>query len=186
MIRGPGGRATTALSLILIATSAGCSRLPQITPEPEDQVVPESSPETQWGEPTDGWRLSLALDHTTYAHDAPIVATIRFQNVSGHEQRLGGDGRDFDHDLDCTTADGRRVPLTSYGKLMVENRGLGKATGGVLPPQGQTVVQLAISRHLDLSLPGRYRLVVSRQVFANEDPNAPRVVSNAVEFVRQE
>ncbi|MBL8749291.1 MAG: hypothetical protein JNK78_09025 [Planctomycetes bacterium] len=145
-----------------------------------------SQASTEWGEPTNGWRLSLSLDRATYAPDEPVVATIRFQNVSDHAQQLGGNGRDFDHDFSCTGVDGAPTPLTAYGKLMVENRGLGKATGGTLPPMGEISVQVPVSRHLDLSMPGRYRLEARRQVFANEDPAAPHVVSNTVEFTRSQ
>lgn len=177
---------TAAPWLHLIAICAGCAQMQQTTNQPEGNAMTAPTSEAAWGEPTGGWRLSLSLPQATYAPDAPIVATIRFQNVSAREQQLGGNGRDFDHDFVCTLGDGAPVALTSYGRLMIENRGLGKSTGGVLPPRGQTEIQVQISRHLDLSLPGRYRLVASRQVFANEDPQAPFVVSNTVEFVRSE
>ena len=59
-----------------------------------------------------------------------------------------------------------------------------KTSGGVLRANQQIVVELSLARHLDLSLPGKYRLKISRQPdeSASGAPSAPLVVSNTIEF----
>ena len=142
----------------------------------------------QWGEPVKGWRLSLSLDKTSFATEEPVLATIVFQNVSNREQTLGGHGRDFDYTLDCKTDYGEKVPLTLFGKMMLANREIVKTTGGVLQPKEQIVVEVSISHHLDLSLPGKYRLYVSRQADASASggPDEPFIASNMIEFKIEE
>jgi hypothetical protein len=138
----------------------------------------------EWGRPVAGWRLSLSLDGKEFPTEERIAATIVFQNVSDREQRFGGHGPDFDYTLECTIGDGERVLPTSFGKTMLANRDLVKTTGGVLQANQQIVVELSLTHHLDLSLPGKYQLKVSRQAdeSASGTPNAPIIVSNTVEF----
>jgi hypothetical protein len=139
----------------------------------------------QWGEPVNGWRLSLSLDKEIFTVEEPILATIVFQNVSTREQALGGHGRDFDYTLDCKTDYGEKVPFTLFGKKMLVNREIAKTTGGILQPKEQIVVEVSISHHLDLSLPGKYRLSVSRQALLDQ-PGEPFILSNTVEFKIEE
>jgi len=135
----------------------------------------------EWGEPVKGWKLSLSLDRTEFIAGEPIVATMVFRNVSSHEQVLGGHGRDFDYVMDCKTDYGEGIPLTLFGKRMLANRELVKTTGGTLKPNEQIVVEVVVSRHLDLSLSGKYRLSASRQALV-DGKDEPFVVSNVVAF----
>jgi hypothetical protein len=64
---------------------------------------------------------------------------------------------------------------------MLANRELVKTTGGTLKPNEQIVVEVVVSRHLDLSLSGKYRLSASRQALV-DGKDEPFVVSNVVAF----
>jgi hypothetical protein len=138
----------------------------------------------EWGRPTNGWRLSLSLDRNEFITEERIVATIVFQNASDREQRFGGHGADFDYVLDCSMVHGERVPPTLFGKMMLANREFAKTIGGVLQAKQQVVVEISLAHHLDLSLPGKYLLTVSRQAdeSASGAPNAPLILSNTIAF----
>jgi hypothetical protein len=109
------------------------------------------------------------------------MATVSLQNVSASERWFGGYGRDFDHDFDCRFEDGAPVPLTRFGRTMVANRGLGKTVGGRLQPQESISVEVSLTRHLDLTLPGTYALVVTRMIHGTDEVGA-LIRSNRIEL----
>jgi hypothetical protein len=134
-----------------------------------------------WGDPVKGWKLSLSLDRKDFLAGEPVMATMVFRNVSSREQTLGGHGADFDYVLNCQTDYGEAIPLTLFGKRMLAGRDLVKTTGGTLKPNEDIVVEVVVSRHLDLSLSGKYRLSASRRALVDEE-GEPFVISNSVEF----
>lgn len=136
----------------------------------------------EWGDSVTGWRLSTSLDRTRFVPGETIIVTIVFKNVSDQEQDYGAKGKDFDHNLDCRNEQDEKVPLTLFGKRMVDNRGEGRYIMGELASQEQLVSEISLARHLDLSLEGKYKLRVSREIFPHEDQNEPPVVSNTVTF----
>lgn len=111
-----------------------------------------------------------------------MVATVVFQNTASTPRAIGGNGPDFDYNLDCRNQQNEKMPFTLFGKRMLENRGLGKVTGGVLEPGGKVVAEIVLNRHVDLTLPGPYTITVSREVIANQGKGGPIVGSNAVSF----
>jgi len=142
----------------------------------------------EWGSPVAGWRLSLSLDRKEFQPEQRIVATIVFQNISDREQRFGGHGPVFDYVLDCRMDYGQKVPPTLFGKTMLANRELVRTVGGALQAKQQVVVEISLTRLLDLSLPGKYLVNVSRQVDASASgaPSDPFIVSNTVAFELKE
>jgi hypothetical protein len=135
-----------------------------------------------WGPTVDGWRLSLSLDKPQFARGEKIVAAVVFQNTAAAPRGIGGSGVDFDYDIECRDQQGLPIPLTLFGRRMLENRGEGKATGGTLGPGEQVVAELALSLHLDLTLPGRYTVSVSRRPDTRNPGRAPVVKSNVASF----
>lgn len=139
----------------------------------------------EWGKPVGGWRLSASLDKDVFKTGEPIILSIVFENASEKKQAYGAQGKEFDHDLNCRSASGE-APLTLYGKRMKDNRGRGRYVDGELAPGQNLVSEIALSRHLDLTLAGKYSLTVVREVFPHEGRNEPVVVSNTCSFEIQD
>ena len=153
-----------------------------ITSEHEKKQRTVDMSDMPWGPTVDGWRLSVSLDKTQFFQGTRIVATIVFQNLATQPRSIGGHGVDFDYELDCRNQQETRIPFTLFGKRMLENRGEGKATGGVLEPGDRIVAEIILSRHLDLTLPGRYAITVSRKAIAGAPDHETVVTSNTFSF----
>jgi hypothetical protein len=138
--------------------------------------------ELKWGPSAGGWALSASVDKPVFAAEEPVLVTLVLKNVSSEPQGYGAQNKDFDYALDCKDELQESIPLNRFGKRMVENRGRGRFITGVLNPQEQLVNEISATLHLDLSLPGKYTLVVKREIFPGETKDEPTVVSNPCTF----
>lgn len=135
-----------------------------------------------WGKPVNGWCLSASLDKMTFKSEEPIYVTVVFENVSEQTQGYGAQGKNFDYELVCLDKAGKEIPLTLFGQRMKENRGEGRYIMTELLPKQNIVNEISLTLHLDLSLPGKYTLTVSREIFPHEGSNESLVIANELSF----
>ena len=140
----------------------------------------------EWGKAVEGWRISASLDKNAFKLDEIIIVTVVFENVSERKLVYGAQGKDFDYILDCRNDRDEKMPYTLFGKRMEANRGMGKYITSELAPKEKLVNEICLTRHVDLSLPDRYRLTVSREIFPHEGRSEPPVVSNTCVFAIRE
>lgn len=138
--------------------------------------------ELAWGSTIDGWRLSASLDRPVFQVDEPVRVSVVFQNTADRPLPYGAQSKDFDYDLDCRDEAGKQVTVTRFGQRMMDNRGLVRYISSQVSPGGQLVNEISVSRHLDLTLAGKYTLTVARFAFPDSGQPGPRVVSNTVSF----
>lgn len=137
--------------------------------------------ELAWGATVGGWALSASLDKASFQAEEPVLVSLVLKNVSDGPLSYGTQNSDFDYVLECKNAQQEVVPLTLFGQRMQENRGRGRYVSKALLPQGQVVHEISATRHLDLSLPGKYTLIVTREISPGEN-DGQRLVSNPCVF----
>ncbi len=136
----------------------------------------------EWGKTVNGWRLSLSLDKKIFVPEEKILITFVFENISDQTLQYGAQGKDFDYILNCKNEAGEEVPLSVFGQRRKANRGMGRYIVSELKPKQNLVAEVSLTRHLDMTLSGKYTLTVSREIFPHQGRNDPPVISNTVTF----
>lgn len=126
--------------------------------------------------------LNISLSRDVFPPGEPIWVRVVFENVSSTEQEYGAQSKDFDYILYCVDEQGGTVPPTLFGVRMAGNRGRGRYIRSVLGAGQQLINEILVSRHLDLSLVGKYSLRLTRDVFPNTAAHGPTIASNVCLF----
>jgi hypothetical protein len=170
-------RRVFGMGLLLSLISVGCTGN-----SPKLMNRGDSMKDLEWGKTVAGYRLSASLDRAAFKPHEAVVVTVVFENVTDRDLPYGAQGKDFDYTLDCRNEQENQVPFTLFGQRMKANRGQGRYITAELPPKECLVNEISVSRHLDLSLSGKYTLTVSREIFPHQNQNEPPVVSNTLAF----
>lgn len=72
--------------------------------------------------------------------------------------------------------------MTLFGKRMKDNRDMVKHIMGYLPSKELLINEIVLNRPLDPTLPGKYVIKVTREIFPNEGRGEPPVVANSCTF----
>jgi len=128
------------------------------------------------------WSLSVSTSKSTYKVCEPVIITVVLENISGEQQPYGIQDKDMDFILDCRNDRDEKMPFTLFGKRMIENRGIGRYIQGELEAGEKLTNKINLTQHVDLSLPDRYVLKVSREIFPHKGSPMPPVVSNKISF----
>jgi hypothetical protein len=125
---------------------------------------------------------SMSNPSPTFKGGDAIRVSLVFENTTDKELPYGAQAKDFDYPLDCRDERGERVPLTRYGHQMEANRGEGRYILSQLGPGQSLKNEILVSRHVDLTLPGKYTLKVTREVFPSRGSGEEPVASNTCSF----
>lgn len=102
-------------------------------------------------------------------HWQPLLLELAVVNTSGNKLVMGRFPPDYDFDLKVYDLTGKPVPRTSFGQKVHSIRGsrrifslpIGSVT---LMPRESMQTRVNLSRHFDLSLPGKYFVQATRFV----------------------
>lgn len=151
-------------------------------------IAPSTAGTTQKGAAVSvGYRLTASMEKKQFSTEEPVYVSVVFENISGRELPYGAQGRDFDYLLECHYAPAESAPLTLapstvYGQRLAANRGEGRYIKSSLPMGGQLVNPLNVSRICDLSMPGRYTVQVTREVFPQRNQGFPVLSTEVLAF----
>jgi hypothetical protein len=127
------------------------------------------------------YRLVASLSKAVFKADEPVRVKVVFENASDQELPYGAQAKVFDYYLDCRDEQGEPMPFTRFGQRMAGNRGEGRYITSTLPAAEQLVNEISVSRQVDLTLPGRYTLRITREIFPGQG-SSDRVHSNVCSF----
>jgi len=134
-----------------------------------------------WGNPVEGWQLSISVDKDKFLLGEPIYVTMVTKNISNKDLRIPASSKWTTYWFHLRD-EFSKVPLTRFGRRMEENRGEGSYAEPEIPPDDTIVLEMPVSRLFDLSLSGAYTLEVSRMVFRQGTSEEVPLVSNKISF----
>jgi hypothetical protein len=115
---------------------------------------------------TQPYSLRVALKPGELRAGAPLFVEVTLRNLSRSTARIGQSSLLFDWRYELTWQDGAPVAMTRYGTE--GRRSAESGTPGAilrtLAPGEELKAEVPLHRIFDLSISGRYRLVVSRQL----------------------
>jgi len=136
----------------------------------DKRTEPPSEEGRIWGEPVDGFAISIAP-----VHDESVSVLIK--NTSAEEKKVTIPAWLHYLQINLTTPDGAQVPLKAYGKQFLESAQTQKPLDREFPPGKYMAIEIPIGALYDLKRPGTYRLALSCPVPG--EPTAT-MVSNEV------
>jgi hypothetical protein len=136
-----------------------------------------------WGDPAEGFLMSLSLDQSAFKLDTPILLNITLKNIS--EQDLPWVESRPEHDFVVTvkTAQGDSPPNTLFGEQLIKfGRSSTKRIRLRVAPGEALRYHLDIRRLYDLSSIGEYSVTVQASVWKRGTDSGTVLVSNTVVF----
>ena len=109
--------------------------------------------------------ISTELNQTSAPGDK-VVLTISLANFGTNSVLLPTTGGLGDYDIRVSDENGKAPPFTRYGETLVRAQASAGTRQHELPPGKVITVRLVLNRLFDLSMSGKYRIKVSRQVFS--------------------
>ncbi len=141
----------------------------------------------EWGTAVDGQAVSIATNKSTYSPEEAITLNVVVKNIGQADVHFIEAMPLLMYTLTVVLPSGKEAPLTLYGKQATENWKDGSMSRRVLRPSEESIVNFALSRHFDLSLPGTYTIAVRRSVVVGkEDPVIVEAKSNVIEVTVRE
>lgn len=139
---------------------------------------PDGPPE--WGIPVEGCRLSLATDKTQYSFGEPINIHVVIQNTDRHQLRVI-EGQNFPYHVQVIGPKNDDSPLTLWGRYITRPHSGSADT--IFLSKGQTKDDdfEMLNEAYDMTLPGKYGIIVTGSLPSETDPNASiGVISNTI------
>jgi hypothetical protein len=114
----------------------------------------------QWGPSVDGMRLRAMTDAPSYGLMEPILLRVEIQNVGSKARGTLSLGLLDDCTLEVTGPTGEKSPLTLWGRVESKHPPGGSAVYTSLAPGASLTLSGLINRKYDMTLEGKYTLVV--------------------------
>lgn len=137
-----------------------------------------------WGLPNDGWHLSLVIEEKEYLVGQPIGIKVVLQNIGQDAAKIpwGGGNVLYVIPADVTFSDGEKCPKTFWGERETFAPHGSNSLMKVAPQESDTITSITnLNRAYDMTLDGKYTIVVHRNLPSRADPNKwIDVVSNPV------
>lgn len=127
-----------------------------------------------WGPTVEGCRLSLMSEKAQYEIGEPVIINVVLQNQD-REKLAVSVSQPFPYRVELYLPNNDEAPLTLWGhsmnrKLLIE---LGSSVASVLyRGDSKSPDSLMLNREFDMTLDGRYLLIVHKTVPSETDPNA--------------
>jgi len=140
-----------------------------------------------WGKVVQGQAVSIVVKKSVYAPEEQIGLSICFKNLGHEDVQVVQANTLRVYQVDVILPDGNDAPITLYGKSAFERDEQSQRTVITLKPNEQQCVELELNRLYDLSLAGRYKVVVHREVWKSERRSENvKVTSNTLEIAIDE
>lgn len=157
----------------VVVTLAGCA----VGAGGEPAAEPATAvPAATGGPPTTNPCTSLRLSaQHILGSETAVWLQIRLTNLGTEPVELAGSHSPL-HDFAFVIVgpDGEPTPPTRWGRRWL-NRSYGSFFTWVVPPDQSRIFVIELSRFFDLTLPGRYRIVVRRHVLSDKTLEAEAV-----------
>ncbi|BCM92344.1 hypothetical protein IAD21_04223 [Abditibacteriota bacterium] len=127
----------------------------QGAPTQDNQVI------EQVGDPSNGFTLTTRFDKAVFKNGEPIKVAFRLKNLRPTLEYFSRSGYGQDFGLKVTTADGKLVPLTQYGRIIYDSPGIGSSITIKMKPGDKVSATLYVNRIYDMSEGGKYNITVS-------------------------
>jgi hypothetical protein len=156
-------------------------------PEPQAGTEPaaESAGEgkREWGKETEGQAISIMTKKATFASGELVVLTISLRNVGSQDTKIITQAPLGSYDIEVLGRNGEKVPLTLRGKVESETVGYGSSSVTLLKKGQECTVEVPLNRLFDMSLPGKYTVSVTREVWKpGVKAPAPKAISNKIQL----
>lgn len=123
----------------------------------------------QTGELQNGFTLSTRYDKTLFKNGEPVIVTLRLKNLRPTTEIFVRRGDVQNFGVKVTTADGKPVPLTEYGRLMYKMPVFGSSIQVRMKQGDEITGKLRINRIYDMSQDGKYNITISTQVDTDQN-----------------
>lgn len=138
-----------------------------------EMPVTSPSPGTGgWGIPVEGCRLQLATDRDQYQFGDLVKLRVVLENEH-RDQLWVFEGAEFPYRIEVFRSSNEPAPLTLWGRIM-SSRKKEASNNAVRLLRGQARVDELpmLNRVFDMSLDGKYAILVHRTLPSELDPNA--------------
>jgi hypothetical protein len=187
----PGHTLNFGAAFVLLSVSTACSPC-------QDHGAPGARPLV-----AQAFRqaLSISTDKQTYEAGERIVLDVRFKNFARAEVLINSEfgplaGEEFNvvivespHMLGAGAdgipyvPPGGVVPLTLYGRRVLDTSGGSSGARGPMRPEREKSYTLDLTRLFDMSMDGKYRISMSRYVWGSRRTEPPeKATSNTIEL----
>jgi hypothetical protein len=116
----------------------------------------------------------------------PVVLVIELTNNGAGDVELPRWSPWFDHQFEITGPGGRELRRTAFGNEEYKRAGVQAQGAARVAPGGAAPVEVLVSRLFDMTLAGRYRVVLRRDVRDLASGEWATAVSEALEFVLED
>ncbi|MGA2232293.1 MAG: hypothetical protein ABSH22_15455 [Tepidisphaeraceae bacterium] len=155
-----------------------------VRPSSAQSDGPYAQNQGAWGRDAGGWRTSLSADKGEWSIGEPISITLVTLNVDSADGLLFDARAAFTFDI--TNSIGNKCPQTPRGEIQANNT----TTGGVpsmSPGEIDVRTFTELNRKYDMTLPGKYVIVVHRKAGTAPNPFANiDVASNPITITLRE
>jgi hypothetical protein len=136
-----------------------------------------------WGPTSEGCRISLSLDKTAYEFGESVEVRATVENVDREKLQVEGIQARFPYRFEFFGPNSEEVPLTLWGRSLMKPHGGSFAMDGLSKGQMRADTFSDLNRTFDMTLNGKYALIIHRAAPSELDPQAwINVVSNTVVF----
>lgn len=136
-----------------------------------------------WGNPTEGLTISVALTKDSFAVGEDIELTILMKNVSKGEVPIVERSAWLDYRVFVLNERGGEIRLLPYAERMKESATAGSRSVRPLLPDETVSTTLDLCRGYDLGLPGTCRVFATRETYKLATPDQFATVrSNELKF----
>ncbi len=129
----------------------------------------------KWGETIEGCRISLTADKPRYRFGDSIDLRVLAQNIGRDRLEVFGTGY-FGCEVEVYLPNGHPAPTTIWGELMLHPKKVSAISAGgtiLLRDEESRPDDLGVlNRAFDMSLDGKYAIVVRKMVRSGADPNS--------------
>jgi hypothetical protein len=127
---------------------------------------------TQWGPATEGCRISLSFDKTEYDFGESINLSATVQNVGREKLQVEGNQLRFPYRFEFYGPKSEETPLTLWGQAFMRTHGGSQSQQILSRGETRTDTFPTLNRAYDMTLAGKYSIVVHRIVPSELDPKA--------------
>jgi hypothetical protein len=139
--------------------------------------------DTQWDPAAEGCRVSLSTNKSEYFFGESIDITAAVQNLDRENLQVEGNHLRFPYRFELYGPNSEEIPLTLWGRAIMKPHGGSIAFTALSKGQSRVDAFSVLNRAFDLTLEGKYALVIHRTVPSALDPHAwIDLVSNTVIF----
>ncbi len=133
-----------------------------------------------WGAISNGLQMSLRLEKGEYLVSQDFTGTARIRNTTHEIIHLAEYYPDADFEVIATTTDGKSVPLTEYGKRLLEPPEILGVRTAEIPAGGQIERTVSVGKRFRFEAGQTYFIRMKRKFQLPQERGFGEVVSNVV------